>query len=246
MTAEEFKTELYKYAVPTSREILMRFFKAGPGEYGEGDEFIGVKVPDTRKICKLFKDMPLSEVQKLLNSPIHEHRLGGAIILVYKYPKAGDVDKQKIFDMYLRNTAANKINNWDIVDVTCEHVVGAHLSGKDRQILYELARSGNLWQRRAAMVSTFSYIKQGEPGTTLDIAEILLFDKHDLIQKSVGWMLREVGKRCDEEVLINFLDKYSREMPRTALRYAIERLPEEKRQYYLKLRYSSLAKPKQL
>lgn len=246
MTAEDFKKELNKYAVPANREVLMRFFKAGPGEYGEGDEFIGVKVPNTRKVCKLFKDMPFSEIQKLLDSPIHEHRLGGTIILVNKYARSDENDKQKIFEIYLKNLAANRINNWDIVDVTCEHIVGVHLSGKDKKILRTLATGGNLWERRTAMVSTFFYIKRGEPAITLEIAEILLFDKHDLIQKAVGWMLREVGKRCEEAILTGFLDAHAHEMPRTALRYSIERLDEEKKLYYLKSRYSSLVKPKQL
>lgn len=236
MTAENFKLELVKYALPENREILMRFFKSGPGEYGEGDEFIGIKVPNTRKVCKLFTDMSLDEIQKLLDSPIHEHRLGGAIILTYKYPKSSDADKQGIFDMYLENIAANKINNWDIVDVTCEHIVGAHLLKKGKKLLLNLAASDNLWARRVSIVSTFTYIKNSEPDTTLQVAEILLFDKHDLIQKAVGWMLREVGKRCEEEILTDFLDKHANEMPRTMLRYAIERLPEEKRIHYLKLK----------
>jgi 3-methyladenine DNA glycosylase AlkD len=236
MTADDFKTELVKYALPTSREILTRFFKAGPGEYGEGDEFIGVKVPNTRKVCKIFRNMSLSEVQKLLDSPIHEHRLGGAIILANQYPKASEEEKQEIFDVYIKNVAENKINNWDIVDVTCEYIVGAHLVKTDRKLLFDLAMSDTLWARRVSIVSTFAYIKSGEPGTTLKVAEILLFDKHDLIQKASGWMLREVGKRCDEKILTDFLDSHAREMPRTMLRYAIERLPEQKRQYYLRLK----------
>lgn len=233
MTAEDFKKELARYAVPASREILTRFFKAGPGEYGEGDEFIGVKVPNTRKVCKLFKELPLNEIQKLLNSPIHEHRLGGVIILAEKYSKANDKEKQKIFDTYLKNLAVKRINNWDIVDVTCEHVVGAHLLDKDRKILYELAQSDNLWERRVAIISTFFYIKRGDPATTLDIAKILLFDKHDLIQKAAGWMLREVGKRVDESLLTDFLDRHAHEMPRTMLRYSIERLSLRQKQKYM-------------
>lgn len=246
MTAEDFVAEVSRFSNPQIAAHSKRFFKTGKGDYGENDEFIGIRMPNIRKTCKLFKDMSLGEIQKLLDSKIHEHRLGAAIILSYKYPKASDADKQKIFDIYLKNVAANKINNWDIVDVTCEHVVGAYLSGKDKQILYKLAQGGNLWERRVAIISTFFYIKRAEPGTTLDLAEILFLDKHDLIQKAVGWMLREVGKRCNEELLIDFLDKHAAKMPRTTLRYAIEKLTEEKRQYYLKLRYSSPAKPKRL
>ncbi|MEX2014513.1 MAG: DNA alkylation repair protein, partial [Candidatus Saccharimonadales bacterium] len=239
MTADDFKTELVKYAVPASREILTRFFKAGPGEYGEGDEFIGVKVPNTRKVCKIFGNMPLIEIQKLLNSPVHEHRLGGAIILANQYPRVAKKEKKEIFDMYIKNVAENNINNWDIVDVTCEYIVGAHLTNTDKKLLFNLAASSNLWARRVSIISTFAYIKRGEPDATLRVAKILLFDKHDLIQKAVGWMLREAGKRCDEKILINFLDSHAHEMPRTMLRYSIERLPDEKRMYYLKFKNDS-------
>lgn len=236
MKAENFILELYRHADPLRAEMSLRFFKTGPGQYGEGDKFIGANMPDIRKACKLFKDLPLNEIQKLLNSPIHEYRLSGAIILANKYPKSNNADKQKIFNMYLKNVAENKINNWDIVDVTCEHIVGAHLADKNKKILYELAKSDNLWERRVAMISTFFYIKRGDPAVALYIAEILLNDKHDLIQKATGWMLREVGKRVDEQILTNFLEEYASIMPRTMLRYSIEKLQPDQRQYYMRMK----------
>lgn len=233
VTANEVKQALQDRAITDNVPILQRFFKTGPGEYGEGDEFIGVKVPQTRQVCRDFRDLPLPEVQRLLDSSVHEHRLAGVIILANAYPKVGESHQQAIFDLYLKNVYAGRINNWDLVDVTAEHVIGAHLENSDRKLLYELAKSDELWQKRVAVISTFRYIKKGDPGTTLDIAEILLRDKHDLIQKAVGWMLREVGKRVDEQLLLAYLDKHAHKMPRTQLRYAIERLPEGLRIRYL-------------
>lgn len=238
MKAKDFILELNRYTIDTKADFLARFFKAGPGEYAEGDKFLGVKVPDTRKVCRQFKDLNLAEIQKLLDSPFHEHRLGGVIILANKYPKSTESEKQQIFELYLKNLSENKINNWDIVDVTCEHIVGAHLQNTDRKLLYKLAKSSNLWERRVAIISTFRYIKSGDPATTIDIAKILLNDKHDLIHKAAGWMLREVGNRVDKMVLTDFLDKYAYEMPRTMLRYSIEKFPPDQRLHYMKLKDS--------
>lgn len=235
MKSKEFIFELNKYAIDGKAEFLSRFFKTGPGEYGEGDKFLGVRVPQTRIVCKLFKDMPLNEVQRLLDSPFHEHRLGGAILLANKYPRADEQNKQKIYDIYLANVKASKINNWDIVDVSCAQVVGTHLLGRDRKILSKMAKNGNLWEKRTSMVCTFAFLRKGDPSTTIALAEILLNDKHDLIQKAVGWMLRETGKKVDEDILISFLDENAAKMPRTMLRYSIERLPAGLRRKYMNL-----------
>lgn len=232
MTASDVIDELQRYASDTDAVNLQWFFKTGSGEYGEGDQFIGVRVPNIRKVCKEFRQLPLSEVQKLIESPIHEHRMAGLIILTLQYSKSNE--KQAIYDMYIDQLAKKNVNNWDLVDVTCRAVVGEHLRD-NRSELFELAKSDNLWERRVAIVSTFPYIATGDATTSLELAELLLHDTHDLMHKAVGWTLREVGKRCDRQLLIDFLDKHASEMPRTALRYAIEHLPEDTRQYYLKM-----------
>lgn len=232
MNADEVIVRLQTYASDTDAANLSWFFKTGPGQYGEGDHFIGVKVPMIRLVCREFKTLPLAEVQKLIESPVHEHRLAGLIILTLEYPKSRE--KQAIFDLYIEELHKGNINNWDLVDVTCRAVVGEHLR-ENREMLFVLARSDNLWERRTAIISTFPYIASGDPSTSLALAEILLHDKHDLMHKAVGWTLREVGKRCDRKLLTDFLDQYAAEMPRTALRYAIEHLPEQTRQYYLAL-----------
>lgn len=232
MTAKDVQQELKKYASDVDAVNLQWFFKTGPGEYGEGDVFIGVRVPAIRKVCKDFKTLPLAEVRKLIESPIHEHRLAGLIILTLQYPKSEN--KQAIYDLYIDELAKGNVNNWDIVDVTCRAVVGEHLRG-DRAKLFKLAESHNLWERRVAIISTFPYIASGDPTTSLELAELLLHDTHDLMHKAVGWTLREVGKRCDRQLLIAFLDKHAATMPRTTLRYAIEHLPEDVRQHYLRL-----------
>ncbi len=232
MTAEEFQLSLSQYGSDSDAAHLQRFFKTGPGEYGEGDLFIGAKVPDTRRVCREFKNLPREEIQKLLNSPFHEHRLGAVIVLVNQFKNS----QKEVYEFYLKNVYAGLINNWDIVDSSAHQIVGGYLINKQKDIIYELAQSEKLWEKRVAIIATFHFIKNGDSSTTIDIAEVLLHDKHDLIHKAVGWMLREVGKRVDEAMLIDFLDKYAREMPRTMLRYSIEKLSESKRQYYLKLK----------
>lgn len=232
MTAQGAMNEMAKYASDIRAADLQWFFKTGPGEYGEGDQFIGLKVPDIRKVCKLFKDLPLAEVRKLIESPIHEHRMAGLILLKMQYPKSRD--KTAIYNVYIDELSKGNVNNWDLIDVTCRGVVGEHLRN-NRAKLYELAKSDSLWERRVAIVSTFPYIASGDASTSLELAELLLHDKHDLMHKAVGWTLREVGKRCDRQLLLDFLDVHASTMPRTALRYAIEHLPEETRQHYLHL-----------
>lgn len=231
MSAVELRKALKKEANPSQAKILSRFFKTGKGEYGEGDEFLGIKVPVSRKIAKQFKDLSLEDIKELLYSPIHEERLISLFILAEQFRKTDDKKKKIIYDFYLKNT--KQINNWDLVDLSAEKVIGEYLFDKDKQILFKLAKSKNLWERRIAIMSTFRFIKNGEFDTTLGISKMLLPDEHDLIHKAVGWMLREIGKRnlSTEE---DFLKKHYKKMPRTMLRYAIEKFPEKKRQAYLK------------
>lgn len=233
MDATQVIDELQKYASDTDAANLAWFFKTGPGQYGEGDQFVGIKVPMIRKVCREFRNLPLAEVRKLVESPIHEHRAAGLIILTLQYPKSNE--KQAIFDLYIAELKKRNINNWDLVDVTCRAIVGEHCR-ENRGVLYVLAKSENLWERRTAIISTFAYIATGDPSTSLELAELLLHDTHDLMHKAVGWTLREVGKRCDRTLLTDFLDVHAPEMPRTALRYAMEHLPESTRRHYLDLK----------
>jgi 3-methyladenine DNA glycosylase AlkD len=231
MSLLKLRADLRKYSSKENAIILQSFFKTGPGEYAHGDRFIGVKVPYLRKIAKKFNDLPLGQVLQLLKSPIHEERLLALFILIGKYRAEDLKGKEKIYYVYLRHTKF--INNWDLVDVTAKHIVGAFLMDKDKAALYKLAESDSLWERRIAILSTFHFIENNSFDDTLKIAAILLSDPHDLIHKAVGWMLREVGKRdMDREEA--FLRKHCALMPRTMLRYAIERFPESKRQAYLK------------
>ena len=223
--------ELKKYARPEKAKIFQRFFKTAPGQYGAGDKFIGVTVPEVRKIAKIFSDMDLIAVLNLLSSPIHEERLCALFILILQFKKGDEKMKQKIYQAYLKNY--QYINNWDLVDTSAHHIVGAYLADKPKDILYKLAKSQNLWQKRIAIIATFDFIYHQRAEETIKIAKILLHDDHDLIHKAVGWMLREVGKRVDEKVLLKFLDEHYKTMPRTMLRYAIERLPEKMRLAYL-------------
>jgi len=208
---------------------LQRFFKTGPGEYGEGDIFIGVKVPILRKIARKYKVIKLSEIKKLLHSSIHEERFLSLVLLINVYDKS--TEKKKLYEFYLKNT--RYINSWDLVDTSAEHIVGAYLKDKSKDPLYILTKSKSLWDRRIAIISTFHYIKQRCFDTTLNISQMLISDKEDLIHKAVGWMLREVGNRHmpTEE---KFLKEHYKKMPRVMLRYAIEKFPELKRKKYLK------------
>lgn len=228
---EQLKKDLQESSDSKQAEILQRFFKTGEGEYGEGDIFLGVKVPVQRKIAKKYSGLNLYKLQELLNSNIHEHRLVGLLILDGKYKKASGEEKENIFNFYLKNI--KNINNWDLVDLSAPKIVGDFLFNRKKKILYEFAESENLWEKRIAIISTFHFIKNDEFKDALRISEILLNDKHDLIHKSVGWMLREIGKR-DLETEENFLKQHYKNMPRTMLRYAIERFDEEKRKKYLR------------
>ncbi|MFA6383532.1 MAG: DNA alkylation repair protein [Parcubacteria group bacterium] len=224
--------ELRSLKNPKKARELTRFFKCGKGEYGEGDQLWGIMVPFQRQVAKkYFQDADLQDAQKLLNSPVHEQRLTGLLMLVFKFEKADEKLRKEIYKFYLKNT--KRINNWDLVDLTAPRIVGEFLLDKDRKILYRLAKSKNLWERRIAVLATFMFIRECDFKDALKIAEILLNDNHDLIHKAVGWMLREIGKR-NIKTEEKFLQKYYRTMPRTILRYAIEKFPEKKRADYLK------------
>lgn len=232
MTAEDVQQALQKVADPQKAKILARFFKTGPGEYGEGDCFIGVVVPAQRLIAKEFRELPLNEVLKLLQSKLHEERLCALLILTYKYPKLNEQEKKQVIAFYLKHVKF--INNWDLVDLSAPKLLGQYLleQHSERKILYKLAKSQNLWERRIAILATYSFIKRKEFTDTLKLAELLLTDKQDLLHKAVGWMLREVGK-LDQKAEEEFLRKHAEKMPRTMLRYAIERFEEKLRRRYL-------------
>lgn len=211
--------------------LLQKFFKTGKGQYGEGDKFLGIKVHIQRSIAKKYTNLNLTNIQKLLGSKVHEYRLVGLLILVNKFKNADEKNKGNIFNFYLKNT--KNINNWDLVDLTAHKIVGDFLEDKKRDKLYELAVSKSLWENRISIISTFWYIKDDDFKDALRISEILLSHKHDLIHKSVGWVLREIGKK-DQSVLEKFLKKHYKNIPRTTLRYSIERFPEDLRKKYLK------------
>ncbi|GHU78687.1 DNA alkylation repair protein [Bacteroidia bacterium] len=232
MTVEFVLQELLSVANPEKAKFLQKFFKTGKGQYAEGDVMLGIIVPLTRDIVKRSPNLPFKEIQVLLDSEYHEARLAGLLFLVKQFKKAKETERKQIFDFYLKN--ARKANNWDLVDVTCRDVIGLYLLDKtDRSILYRLAESDNLWEQRMAIVSTWTFIKDKQFDDTLAISEKLLTHKHDLMHKAVGWMLREVGKR-DRQTLVDFLEIHYKNMPRTALRYAIEHFSPEERAYFLK------------
>ncbi len=230
LNAHMARQRLRSLGSPEHASILARFFKTGPGQYGEGDRFIGIKVPVIRKVAKELGHMPLPEVERLLHSEIHEERLLALIILVARFEKGDETTKRTVYQLYFANL--QWINNWDLVDLSSPQIVGGYLATRSRKPLQRLAKSSMLWKRRIAIVSTHAFIRQDDFADTLAIAEMLLADKHDLIHKAVGWMLREVGKR-NTATLEEFLRQYGPVMPRTTLRYAIERFPEKKRLAYL-------------
>ena len=232
MTLEDLKKDLSLYTDFEKANILQRFFKTGKGQYGEGDIFLGIIVPNTRKVAKKYTDLSLNEIKKILYSKIHEERLCALLLLVEKYKKTDELNKKKVFNFYIKN--AKQVNNWDLVDLSAPKIVGEYLLDKDREILYKFARSKNLWKKRISIISTLTFIKNNQYKDTFNILDILMKDKHDLIHKATGWMLREVGKKnlIEEE---NFIKKHNNSMSRTTLRYAIEKFSEEKRLKYLKM-----------
>jgi 3-methyladenine DNA glycosylase AlkD len=231
MTVPEIKRKLRKLADKEKAGILQGFFKTGPGQYGEGDVFLGITVPMLRKLAKECRKTTVADSITLLRSEIHEQRVLALFLLVQAYAEGDGAIKKQIYGSYLKNT--RYINNWDLVDLSAPNIVGEYLADKSRKPLYALARSRDLWKKRIAILATFRFIKQYDFADALAIAGMLIKDDHDLIHKAVGWMLREVGKR-DMRTEEGFLQKHCRAMPRTMLRYAIERLPEIKRQRYLK------------
>ena len=228
---KQLEKELKNFSDPAKAKIYARFFKTGRGDYGYGDVFLGVTVPQQRLLAKKYVGLLFADVKKLLHCKYHEHRLTGLFILVYKYEKSDANEREKIADFYIQHK--NCSNNWDLIDCVADRILGKHLFGKDKSLLYKLAKSSNLWERRMAIISTFEFIKNNKFDDTLGISEILLNDKHDLIQKAVGWMLREIGKR-NQTIEEKFLMKHYKKMPRTMLRYAIERFDEKKRKFYLR------------
>lgn len=234
-TAKDAENELSKLGSTKKAESSAWFFKTGEGQYGYGDIFIGVSVPEQRKIAKEYKDLPLDEIQKLMNSEFHECRLTGLIILVNQFKKADEKTRKKIFDFYLSNTV--NINNWDLVDSSASQIVGTFLLDRDRKLLYKLAVSKSMWERRIAVISTFAFIAQNEFEDTIRLATLLMNDKEDLMHKAVGWMLREMGKR-DQATLTEYLDENAHLLPRTTLRYAIEKYPEATRKRFLAIKKS--------
>lgn len=229
-SSKEVIKELKKYQNKEKAIFFKRFFKTGKGEYGEGDRFLGVNVPIQRRIAKKYSLISLEEIQQILFSPLHEVRLTAVFILCYQYEKSTEEHKKKIFDFYLKHT--QQINGWDLVDASAHKIVGKYLLDKDKKILLSLVKSKLLWERRIAMIATFTFIRENQFEWTIDLAKKLLNDKEDLMHKAVGWMLREVGKR-QEEVLIEFLGEHSQNMPRVMLRYAIEKFSKEQRKYWL-------------
>ncbi len=225
MLQELFKEVKAAYRMERA-EHSRGFFKTGPGEYGEGDVFYGLSVPEQRRLAKKYRDLSYADLQTLLDSDVHEHRLIAGLILVGRFREEPD----RVYRIYAKNAA--RFNNWDLVDLTAPGIVGAYLRNRGRKPLYAYARSGNLWKRRIAIVATHAFIREGDFADALQIARMLLTDTHDLIHKAVGWMLREVGKR-DEEALKAFLKRHCARIPRTTLRYAIERFPEEERKRFL-------------
>lgn len=228
---QTLQAELEQLTDPETSAHLQRFFKTGPGDYGEGDRFLGIRVPVLRKLARgYYQALSLEEILPLIHSPWHEIRMTALIILTLKFKSAGTANKKKIYQLYMRNTSF--INNWDLVDVTSPHIVGEYLLDQDRTPLYTFARSRDLWKKRIAIVSTYTFIRNNQYDDTLAISEILLRDRHDLIHKAVGWMLRETGNR-DRKIEESFLRQHYQSMPRTMLRYAIEKFPEKLRKQYL-------------
>ena len=230
-SAKQIQEELEQYVDPVKRDFLPKFFKTGKGQYGEGDKFLGVVVPNTRKVAKKYKDVPFEVISELLQSEWHECRLCALLILVERFKKSDDINKRLIFDFYLSNTS--RINNWDLVDLSAPTIVGGYLSDKPRKVLYSLADSPLLWDQRIAIVSTYTLIRDNDFIDILSLSERLLHHKHDLMQKAIGWMLREMGKR-DEDLLVQFLEKHAKVMPRTMLRYAIEKFSDDRRKEFMK------------
>ncbi len=240
MSVSQLEKDLNALKNTEQAKLLQRFFKTAPGEYGHGDIFLGIMVPTQRKICKKYMNLNFTELQKLLNSKIHEHRFCALAILVNQYKNSDNLQKEEIFNFYIKNS--KKINNWDLVDNSAPKIVGEYLLDKNpstslrtsKKVLYKLAKSKNLWQKRIAIIATFSFIKENQFNDTLKISKILLKDKRDLIHKAVGWMLREVGKR-NKSLETKFIKANIKKMPRITLIYALEKHTKEEKEFILNL-----------
>lgn len=231
MKSEEIQKELEAYIDPVKREYLPRFFKTGKGQYGEGDKFLGVVVPHTRLVAKRYKDEPFEVMAELLQSGWHECRLCALLMIVERFKKCDETGRKEIYQFYLSQT--HRINNWDLVDLSAPYIVGEYLKDKSRDDLYRLAESSLLWDQRIAVVATVTLIRNNDFIDILRLSERLLNHEHDLMRKAIGWMLRELGKR-DKDLLVQFLDRFHKQMPRTMLRYSIEKMSEEERKHYMK------------
>lgn len=227
---QEIQRELEAYIDPVKREYLPRFFKTGEGQYGEGDKFLGVVVPNTRLVAKRHRDEPFEVISELLQSEWHECRLCALLMLVERFKKSDEKERKMIYDLYLLET--ERINNWDLVDLSAPYIVGEYLKDKSRKELYELADSPLLWDQRIAVVSTITLIRNNDFIDIIRLSERLLHHPHDLMRKAIGWMLREMGKR-DKDLLVQFLEKHCKVMPRTMLRYSIEKFSAEERAYFM-------------
>lgn len=231
MKSEEIQKELEAYIDPVKREYLPRFFKTGKGQYGEGDRFLGVVVPHTRLVAKRYKEEPFEVIARLLQSEWHECRLCALLMMVERFKKCDETGRKEIYQFYLSQT--HRINNWDLVDLSAPYIVGEYLKDKSRDDLYRLAASSLLWDQRIAVVSTATFIRNNDFIDILRLSEQLLNHEHDLMRKAIGWMLREMGKR-DKELLVQFLDRFHKQMPRIMLRYSVEKMSEEERKHYMK------------
>lgn len=230
MSSKQMINDILQLGNADIAEHSKRFFKTGPGEYGEGDKFVGIRVPPLRKIAKKYKFLPLEEVSHVIQSEYHEIRLAAVMLLVYRIERADNLVLEEVVDFYLKHL--EYVNNWDLVDSSCHKILGRYLIEKEKDLLFHFAHSPNIWERRIAMITCYYFIKRKSYSTALEIATLLLHDSHDLIHKAVGWMLREIGK-LDLDVELEFLDKHFRDMPRTMLRYAIEKFEEPLRLKYL-------------
>jgi 3-methyladenine DNA glycosylase AlkD len=230
-TAAQVSAELRRLGTPERAKASAWFFKTGPGQYGEGDVFVGVAVPAQRKVAKQFRDLPLPEISRLLASPVHEERLTALFVLVDQFKRADEPGRLAIYDFYLAHTG--RINNWDLVDSSASYIVGKWLVGRDKWVLIKLAKSNLLWERRIAIIATLEFVRNKDASDALKISEILVHDPHDLIHKAVGWTLREIGDRVSRDTEEAFLKQHYKTMPRTMLRYAIEKFPPELRRQYL-------------
>lgn len=230
ITVQDIRRVLRRLGRKRHAKALQKYFKTGPGEYAEGDVFLGIPVPRLRKLAREYRDLRLKDVERLLQSPVHEERLFSLLVLVSRFSRAGRIEQRQIYSLYFRNTQF--VNNWDLVDLSAPHIVGKFLAKRDKEPISCLAESSSVWDRRIAVMSTFHFIREGHFTEALRIAGFLLSDEEDLVHKAVGWMLREIGKR-DMRVEEKFLRQHCRKMPRTMLRYAVERFPERKRRKYL-------------